>query len=78
MSDGVQVEAREVDDWFEEESAEDEEPVEVPPADPAVKYAASQLRVVRETKDYQLDYLQHALQPNAWMPSAHFFQTTMR
>ncbi len=31
--------------------------------DPAEKYAASQLRVVCETKDYQLDYLQHALQP---------------
>ncbi|BBR38099.1 hypothetical protein WP3W19E03_06240 [Aeromonas veronii] len=31
--------------------------------DPAEKYAASQLRVVRETRDYQLDYLKHALQP---------------
>ncbi|MCT1804022.1 DUF262 domain-containing protein [Kocuria carniphila] len=31
--------------------------------DPASKYAQSQLRVVRETRDYQLDYIQHALQP---------------
>ena len=28
-----------------------------------MKYASSQLRVVRETQDYQLDYLQHALRP---------------
>lgn len=31
--------------------------------DPGSKYAESQLRVVRETRDYQLDYIQHALQP---------------
>lgn len=52
----------ESEDWLEEESAD-------PPSfiasikDPAEKYAASQLRVVRETRDYQLDYLKHALQP---------------
>ena len=63
MSDGVQVEASEVEDWFDQESEEGEEPLATLPADAAAKYAESQLRVVRETKDYQLDYLQHALQP---------------
>ena len=53
----------EVEEWFEEE-AEDPS-ISQPDAtlDPAVKYARSQLRVVRETKDYQLDYLRHALEP---------------
>lgn len=54
----------EVDSWFEEE---EEEPIEevhdLAKRDPGEKYATSQLRVVRETKDYQLDYLEHALQP---------------
>ncbi|WP_144999863.1 DUF262 domain-containing protein [Kocuria rhizophila] len=56
----------EVDAWFVEEdepSLEAEDPSSNTPTDPAKKYAVSQLRVVRETKDYQLDYLQHALQP---------------
>ena len=49
-----------IEQWFDEEDQADEEA----PAtlDPATKYARSQLRVVRETKDYQLDYLRHALQ----------------
>jgi Protein of unknown function DUF262 len=66
MSEGTVVEATEVEDWFDEESEEEEEEEESlpsPPRDPAAKYAESQLRVVRETKDYQLDYLQHAFQP---------------
>jgi hypothetical protein len=63
MTDGSRVPDSEVDDWFDEEADEEEEPTPSLPADPAVKYAESQLRVVRETKDYQLDYLQHALQP---------------
>ncbi len=65
MSNGeAQVEKSDVDAWFDEESSEEEaEPLSTAPADPAVKYAESQLRVVRETKDYQLDYLQHALRP---------------
>ena len=60
------VGSEEVESWFvEEDEASDEleEQGAVAPADPAEKYALSQLRVVRETKDYQLDYLQHALQP---------------
>lgn len=56
------VEATEVDDWFREEE-DVAEPAAKIHVDPAQKYATSQLRVVRETKDYQLDYLQHALQP---------------
>jgi hypothetical protein len=63
MSEGAVVEATEVEDWFDEESEEEEEPLPSPSPDPAAKYAESQLRVVRETKDYQLDYLQHAFQP---------------
>jgi hypothetical protein len=62
MSDGDGVQSGEVEDWFDEESEEGEESLATP-ADPAVKYAESQLRVVRETKDYSLDYLQHALRP---------------
>lgn len=51
--------------WFDDDAEPDDPggPLPVAAADPATKYASSQLRVVRETKDYQLDYLQHALQP---------------
>ena len=53
------------EDWFEEEESEYDAslPVNAEVPDPASKYASSQLRVVRETKDYQLDYLKHALRP---------------
>jgi len=54
--------SNEVEEWFELEE-EVEEPSPTDRRDPAEKYAASQLRVVRETKDYQLDYLRVALQP---------------
>lgn len=63
MRDDAPTMASEDEDWFDEESDDAEEAPVAVPADPAVKYAESQLRVVRETKDYQLDYLQHALQP---------------
>lgn len=53
----------EVEEWFEDEASESSRTVVAPPQDPGEKYARSQLRVVRETKDYQLDYLKHALQP---------------
>ncbi|MEV6219604.1 DUF262 domain-containing protein [Nocardia sp. NPDC051833] len=56
--DNIDVEA-----WFDEEEQGHLFEPENEEADPASKYAKSQLRVVRETKDYQLDYLQHALQP---------------
>ncbi len=52
----------EIEGWFEEEFEDSPAPVNTPLVDPAEKYARSQLRVVRETKDYQLDYLRHALQ----------------
>ena len=52
----------EVQGWFDEE---EEQPAITPSladdSDVAEKYARSQLRVVRETKDFTLDYLQHAL-----------------
>lgn len=55
-------EEAEVQEWFEEESEVDET---LSPSDSVLttdeKYARSQLRVVRETKDYTLDYLRHAL-----------------
>lgn len=53
-----------VESWFAEEEASDAGDVLQNIVDPAEKYAKSQLRVVRETKDYQLDYLQHALRPD--------------
>jgi hypothetical protein len=55
----------EVEEWFDEEDdgAEPSSPISGPALDPVEKYAKSQLRVVRETKDYQLDYLRHAFEP---------------
>lgn len=53
----------EVQSWFEDEEEEEGTSDTHSPQDPAEKYARSQLRVVRETKDYQLDYLHHALRP---------------
>jgi hypothetical protein len=57
----------EVEEWFAEEEAQGgPSKQEATTADDvAAKYARSQLRVVRETKDFTLDYLQHALRsPN--------------
>ena len=54
---------KEVDEWFQEEEDEVEQSEASGPDDPATKYSRSQLRVVREAKDYQLDYLRHALSP---------------
>lgn len=63
MSTKPTVSPEEVEEWFEDEEGE-AVPSLLPQAlDAAEKYAKSQLRVVRETKDYQLDYLKHALQP---------------
>jgi hypothetical protein len=58
----------EIQEWFEEE--EEVDVVETKPQTPesiADKYAKSQLKVVRETKDYTLDYLQHALQQDRYI-----------
>lgn len=44
----------EVEEWFDDEDEPSEE-TPLPATDPATKYAKSQLRVVRETKEYQLD-----------------------
>lgn len=64
MSSTGGVRPEDVEEWFEEEDEEHyTAPQPATPPDAAEKYAVSQLRVVRETKDYQLDYLQHALQP---------------
>lgn len=63
MSTKPTVSIDEVEEWFEDEDTESPSVPARMPIDPAEKYARSQLRVVRETKDYQLDYLKHALQP---------------
>jgi hypothetical protein len=50
-----------LDEWFEDEEEDaEEEPRQI--IDAATKYAKSQLRVVRETKEYQLDYLKYAME----------------
>lgn len=63
MNTKTSVTPDEVEQWFEEEDLESGPVSDNEALDPAEKYARSQLRVVRETKDYQLDYLRHALQP---------------
>lgn len=63
MSTKPSVSSEEVDEWFDEEEGESSSPGAIQDVDAAEKYARSQLRVVRESKDYQLDYLKHALQP---------------
>lgn len=63
MNTNPSISPDEVEEWFEDESTEIPQLVAEKALDPAEKYARSQLRVVRETKDYQLDYLKHALQP---------------
>jgi hypothetical protein len=57
------VSNEEVEEWFDDEEGEASSLAPLQTLDAAEKYARSQLRVVRETKDYQLDYLKHALQP---------------
>jgi hypothetical protein len=60
----------EVQDWFDEEEESEQEDPAKPAASAesvAEKYARSQLRVVRETKDYTLDYLQHALEQDRYI-----------
>lgn len=61
-----QIDEAVIDAWNEEEEQPDQVAAgsEDPGSeDPGSKYAESQLRVVRETRDYQLDYIRHALQP---------------
>lgn len=74
------VDPEEVEDWYaQEEEDELDGEQESPPLDPGQKYANSQLRVVRETKDYQLDYLQHALQPGRELIDiSPFYQRRLR
>ncbi|MGW5376431.1 DUF262 domain-containing protein [Nocardia sp. NPDC003999] len=60
---GTSVSDLDVADWFDDEDDDHSPALPVEAVDPAKKYATSQLRVVRETKDYQLDYLKHALRP---------------
>ena len=64
MNEKHTVSTTEVEEWFEEEASDNPISGSTVLLDPAEKYARSQLRVVRETKDYQLDYLRHALEPD--------------
>jgi hypothetical protein len=57
------VSPAEVEEWFDDEESEATTVDTSLKLEPSEKYAQMQLRVVRETKDYQLDYLRHALQP---------------
>jgi hypothetical protein len=45
----------EIEEWFEEQESSEAGQDAAATDDPAEKYARGQLRVVRETKDYQLD-----------------------
>jgi hypothetical protein len=73
--------AEEVDQWFADEESvpADLTSDNQTPGDIADKYARSQLRVVRETKDFTLDYLQHALRrPNYIINVAPEYQRRQR
>lgn len=58
------IDEGDVEEWFNEDQQIEDVDGENHELDPAEKYAKSQLRVVRETKDYQLDYFRHALDPD--------------
>lgn len=55
MSIRSTVDSDEVEGWFEEESSESPIPLDGRALDPAEKYARSQLRVVRETKNLSVN-----------------------
>lgn len=57
----------EVQEWFEDQENGDGDVQPASPESLAEKYAQGQLRVVRETKDYTLDYLQHALRKDKYI-----------
>jgi len=79
MNIKIPVSPAEVEKWFEDESAEGLVLADDMILDPAEKYARSQLRVIRETKDYQLDYLKHALQPgNELIDTSPGYQRRLR
>jgi hypothetical protein len=65
----TEISEEEIQEWFEEEESEQDELLApaVGPESIADKYTRSQLRVVRETKDFTLDYLQHALKSDAYI-----------
>lgn len=57
-----------VEKWLEEDEIQEDPLPQATSAEAiAEKYAKSQLRVVRETKDFQLDYLNHALQRDSFI-----------
>ena len=58
---------KEVQDWFEDEDDIEEDSGSASVETIEEKYAKSQLRVVRESRDYTLDYLQHALRKDKFI-----------
>lgn len=57
-----------VEKWIEEDEIQEESSIPTSTTESiSEKYAKSQLRVVRETKDFQLDYLNHALQRDSFV-----------
>jgi hypothetical protein len=66
----TEISEEEIQEWFEEEEEAEQDELLAPAVGPesiADKYTRSQLRVVRETKDFTLDYLQHALKSDAYI-----------
>ena len=58
---------KEVQEWFEDEDGAEDDSGSTSIETIEQKYAKSQLRVVRESKDYTLDYLQHALRKDKFI-----------
>jgi hypothetical protein len=58
---------KDVENWFEDEDGADEDSDSASFETIEQKYAKSQLRVVRESRDYTLDYLQHALKKDKFI-----------
>lgn len=58
---------KDVENWFEDEDGTEEDFDSASFETIEQKYAKSQLRVVRESKDYTLDYLQHALKKDKFI-----------
>ena len=58
---------KDVENWFEDEDGAEDDSESASFETIEQKYAKSQLRVVRESKDYTLDYLQHALRKDKFI-----------
>ncbi len=66
VEDRPQYEETEIQKWYDEQEIEEKTEGELESYEESIehKYTLSQLRVIRETKDFNLDYLRHALTPS--------------